>query len=145
MNKEDFFAKYVQPKTAVHCATEELANELLKKANEYELHWSSGKSYIEINYWYDEKDKTCYYLYGGSYQNIIVYEMLNYNIIEFNGFEETTADNTGGYTSGKSPLENLEIIMYQNTKQKYVGEVDQAYEELKKFILESLMEEKKDE
>jgi len=92
MTKEQFFKKYVQPKTVVHCKTEELANELLAKAHEYGLRWSDGSSYLKNNHWIDEEENTCYRLSAGKLNNIISYQVRSYTIIEFNGFEKETAE-----------------------------------------------------
>lgn len=45
---------------AIHCKTEEEANELLKAFDKLGQRWVNGQSYIGINHWEEEKENTCY-------------------------------------------------------------------------------------
>jgi len=47
-----------------------------------------------------------------------------------------TSDNVGGYTLNMPPLALLDLIMYGSTRERNNGTVDQAYEELKRWIKE---------
>lgn len=47
-------------KIAIHCKTEEEANELLKVFDKLGQRWVNGQSYIGINHWEEEKENTCY-------------------------------------------------------------------------------------
>jgi len=88
MTKEEFNKKYVGERIVVHCKTEELADELLKRANEFGYQWNSKKKFIDINGWHIEKENTCYRFYNGKYATLQFYKSQNYKIIEFNGFEQ---------------------------------------------------------
>lgn len=52
--------------TAIHCDTEEKANELLIVFNKLGKKWVNGESYLADNYWRFETTKTCYGLDGSS-------------------------------------------------------------------------------
>lgn len=46
---------------AVHCKTEEEANDFCKQMDEHGMKWSSGKRYIEDSRWSTYKNEICYY------------------------------------------------------------------------------------
>ena len=52
--------------TAIHCDTEEKANELLIVFNKLGKKWVNGESYLADNYWRFETTETCYGLDGSS-------------------------------------------------------------------------------
>jgi len=60
MTKEEFIKKYEGK--AVHCDTEEKANEFLKLADSLGFKWNGGNSLIEYNNWDWYKSTTCYIL-----------------------------------------------------------------------------------
>ena len=85
ITKEKFDDIYVGEKIAVWCATEELANEFLKKADEFGYEWNSGDKYTDRNY-YDISD-VCYCIYKGMYSDKQDYLDRGYAIVIFKGFK----------------------------------------------------------
>ena len=75
--------KIMQPKTVVHCSTDEQASQLLNWAASEKLHWGCGAPYTEITCWYKYKDVTCYNLYEGQYSYIADYRLDEYTILVF--------------------------------------------------------------
>ncbi len=55
---EDFW--YSTRKLAIHCKTEEEANELSKAFDKIGERWLNGKSYLETNFWNEYRENTCY-------------------------------------------------------------------------------------
>lgn len=49
---------------AVHCKTEELANEFLKLADSFGFIWNSNDRLTKLNNWGRYQDKTCYSIYS---------------------------------------------------------------------------------
>lgn len=73
---------------AVHCETEELANEFLELADSFGYKWFSGHKLTLFNEWDMCKDQTCYMIFLGKY---IIYGNVNGEplpIIKFKGEEE---------------------------------------------------------
>ena len=82
MNKKEFLDKYKCK--AVHCPTEELANEFLKLAYDFGINWMSGDKATEFNFWYMHKQKTCYIIDTElGYADIDYWQSENIEIIEF--------------------------------------------------------------
>lgn len=70
--------------TAIHCDTEEKANELLIVFNKLGKKWSNGESYLADNYWRFETTETCYGLDGSSgiskwYDNVYEFDEVDLN------------------------------------------------------------------
>ena len=88
MNKMINLDEYVGK--AIHCPTEELANEFLNLAHEQGFRWRVGDSLIENNYWDKFKENTCYILLKNKIVNfgrIAYFETYAYEIFEFEGGE----------------------------------------------------------
>ena len=86
MTLEQFNKLYVGK--AVHCKTEEHANEFLKLADSFGYKWFSGHKLTLFNEWDMNKDKTCYMIHLDEY---IIYGNINEEklpIIKFKGVEE---------------------------------------------------------
>ncbi|MCK9577612.1 MAG: hypothetical protein M0R51_17030 [Clostridia bacterium] len=89
MNKKEFLDKYKCK--AVHCPTEELANEFLKLAYDFGINWMSGDKATEFNSWYMHKQKTCYIIGIDNkltFSDVDYFKSENIEIIEF-GKEKT--------------------------------------------------------
>jgi hypothetical protein len=69
----------LQPNTFIHCDSEEKANKLLAWGYSIGKRWSTGDSFLDENYYYYDKDKTCYNIYSGEFSSL-------QNIISFGGF-----------------------------------------------------------
>lgn len=76
---EEFFSS--KKELAIHCKTEEEANNLLKAFDKLGRKWSAGDSYLKDNHWRHYKADTCYsnkgmYCYKKNYieDNCKVYE-----------------------------------------------------------------------
>ena len=65
MNREQFDKLYLGK--AVHCDTEEKANEFLALADSVGYKWSSGTSLREENCWELYKEETCYSVEEGGF------------------------------------------------------------------------------
>lgn len=68
MNKQEFDKLYVGNNIAIHCPTEELANEFLKLADSFGYKtWNGGRvCIVEDNNWHIYKENTVYYVkFGG--------------------------------------------------------------------------------
>ena len=83
MNREEFEKMYLGK--AVHCDTEEKANEFLALADSLGYKWHSGKSLIEKNEWKTYEEKTCYDITKSVFMftNVEFYKYDNYKIIEY--------------------------------------------------------------
>ena len=86
ITKEEFDALYVGEKIAVYCPTEELANEFLKKADEFGYKWGSGDKYIDKNY-YGRYSNIYYNIYDGCYATDSYYQTHGFTIVTFEGFK----------------------------------------------------------
>jgi hypothetical protein len=83
MTREEFDKLYLNK--AVHCDTEEKANEFLALADSVGYKWSSGKSLKEFHSWEIYEEKTCYRITkdGMFYANTSHYIGDGYQIIEY--------------------------------------------------------------
>lgn len=70
---------------AVHCETEEEANDFCKKMHEHGLKWCGGKSYLSYNYWSAYKKDICYDNTGG-YSPYDYYKNKNFTIFEWSDY-----------------------------------------------------------
>ena len=72
-----------KPNTVIHCETEEQAIELLTEAHNNGFKWFGGIDYLgRLNYDVFE-NKTCYYIFGKSYDNIEYFKKQNHKILKF--------------------------------------------------------------
>ena len=76
---------------AIHCNTEEKANQLLEAFDKLGKKWFSGYSYLVINCWESYKENTCYDNLN-QICSINWYKTIGYKIYEFEDvvFEEET-------------------------------------------------------
>ena len=72
-----------KPSTVVHCETEEQAIELLTEAHNNGFKWSGGIDYLGRSNYDVFENKTCYYIFGKSYDNIEYFKKQNYKILKF--------------------------------------------------------------
>jgi len=88
MTKKQFDDLYKHK--AVHCDTEEKANEFLSLANSLDYKWVGNISLLNHNNWEDNKEKTCYYLgeYGLQFTKIGWYYENGYEVIEYQSKRE---------------------------------------------------------
>lgn len=83
MTKEQFDKLYLGK--AVHCDTEEKANEFLALADSVGYKWESGKRLIEKNAWERYEKETCYYVTNDSltYSNTNYFKLGVYQLIKY--------------------------------------------------------------
>ena len=67
---------------AIHCDTEEKANELLQAFDKLGKKWCDDTSYLSSNEYYFQKDETCYSNENG-FDRISWYKSNGYTIYEF--------------------------------------------------------------
>lgn len=98
MTRKEFDDLYLNK--AVHCDTEEKANEFLKLAHDVGYEWSNHKSLLDINNYFEYKDKTCYKVNaeGITYASLRFYRGEDLTIVEFE--PETIKENTMKYKVG---------------------------------------------
>ena len=89
MTKQEFDNIYVGKKIVVWCPTEELANEFLRKANEFGYMWCDGERYIDFNDYKGYGQETCYWVDAGEYNSKDFYESKDRIIVEFKGFNNS--------------------------------------------------------
>ena len=70
---------------AVHCKTEEEANDFCKQMNQYGLRWSTSDSYLKYNYYKAYGPKTCY-SNQGEFCSLDYFENNNYRIFEWSDY-----------------------------------------------------------
>ena len=70
----------------IHCDTEEKANKLLKAFDKLGKKWSSGRSYLDCDYYIIYKQNTCYSNIG-EYAPYDWYEKNGYIIFEFDAVD----------------------------------------------------------
>lgn len=76
----------IDDSTVVHCPTEELANQVLRIADELGYRWNTRKKYTEYNHWDEYEDQTCYYFKCGTYCEKSNFIENNNNIISAEEF-----------------------------------------------------------
>ncbi len=83
MTKKQFDDLYLGK--AVHCDTEEKANEFLKLAHGVGYKWCNGESLLEDNYYQNDLEKTCYLVgsEGFEYSPEYFYIEEGYEVVEF--------------------------------------------------------------
>lgn len=69
-------------KLVIHCNTKEKANKLLKAFDKIGKTWSTGLSYLKMNYWYEYEEDTCY-SNNNLYEYIDYYKSRQTKIYEF--------------------------------------------------------------
>ena len=75
--------EYLTQEMAVfHCKTEKISISLLKIADSLGLEWCNSVSYLDINYWYDYRDETCYNFRCGTHADSYKYNSHGYTIID---------------------------------------------------------------
>ena len=89
MTKQEFDNIYVGKKIVVWCPTEELANEFLRKANEFGYMWCDGERYIDFNAYRECGQETCYCIDRGEYSPKDFYESEGMIVVEFKGFNNS--------------------------------------------------------
>ena len=72
---------------AVHCSTEEQANDFCKQMHERGLKWRNGQSYLKDTHWKVYKEGTAYER-DGSFANLGYYKSNNYTILEWSDYEK---------------------------------------------------------
>lgn len=85
MKREQFIARYVKFKLVVQCKTKELSDEFLKFADEFGFRWRSGHSYLDLDYYDEFQDATCYYVLKGEYDHEQWYQTNGFEILEYKG------------------------------------------------------------
>lgn len=68
-------------KTVVHCPTQELAQKVLRIADEYGLTWSNGQAYTSYNPWGTYNSSTCYLLVRGFFLTTETYSSKGYTML----------------------------------------------------------------
>ena len=83
MTKKQFDDLYLGK--AVHCDTEEKANEFLKLAHGFGYKWVTDGNLLDYSHWDREKEDTCYNAndYGFSYAGVDTYKKSGYTIVKF--------------------------------------------------------------
>lgn len=91
---------------AVHCKTEEEANDFCRKMAEHGMRWNDGNSYIEDNSWYVYEEITCYANDGTfSDKDFLEDVKYNYKILEWSDYMD------------KDPIDYLEygyVVEFEN-------------------------------
>ena len=82
MNKFNWDLIY-EPNAVVHCETKQQAIELLTEAHNNGFKWSNGSDYLGRSNYDVFENKTCYYIFGKSYDNIEYFKKQNYKILKF--------------------------------------------------------------
>lgn len=103
-NWEEFMDK--NNEIIVHCKTEEEAINFCRQMDAHGMIWYNGDSYIEINEWYKEKEKTCY-TNRGLFGSKDWYEECGYKILEWSNYMI------------KDPIDYLEygyVVEFENGK-----------------------------
>lgn len=75
-------------KIAVHCKTEEEANDFCKQMHEHEMTWCDGTSYLSNNMFISHKEKTAYDT-NGCYSYVGWYKGEAYRILEWSDYMST--------------------------------------------------------
>ena len=97
MTKQEFESLYGN-NVAIHCDTEEKANEFLALADSVGYKWFTEHSLKDMNFWKAYEEKTCYELTkkGFVYANVefFNYEFIKYKLekVEEQTYEEETID-----------------------------------------------------
>ena len=92
-------ADYAGKKVAMHCKTQEEAEDFCKILDKHGLAWSSGDRYIRETYWSIYKENMVYYFNEGQYSDIRLAIYDKYTILEWEDFmnkEFTKADLKNG-------------------------------------------------
>ena len=79
--KETMKLTDITEKQVVHCATEEEAKRICKLAHDNGLKWDNGYSYLEVNYWEEYKEQTCYDFNIDAFADIKFHKQRGYEII----------------------------------------------------------------
>lgn len=86
MTLESLFARLGGP-VAIHCNTHEKAKKLVKRFDEMGKKWSSGKSYLEDDYYRMYDEEMCYTT-TGQYSPEWFYQNNNYLVVEFDEIDD---------------------------------------------------------
>ena len=98
-NIDDYPGKYV-----MHCNSEGKAMVFCRYMDSIGLKWSSGRSYLDYNFWTNEKEETCYSFNDGEYDSAICYNDRPYTILEFDDFDWSKPSQTAKADTGKPRL-----------------------------------------
>lgn len=82
-NFEDYKGNYV-----MHCKTEEETEEFCEVMHNAGMKWSSGSSYLNMNYYEDYKERTCYEFNEGCFGSKEYFMSVDYKILEWSDFKE---------------------------------------------------------
>ena len=86
--KPEFYIEDYGEDAVMHCPTLESANIFCQFLHENGRRWSSGQSYIEVNYWHDYREDSCYNFPNGFYGEYDEYcDDEYYTILEFDDFD----------------------------------------------------------
>ena len=111
-NWEEFLSN---DKIAVHCSTEEQANDFCKQMHKHGLKWRDGQSYLKLTEWKVYKEGTTYER-DGSFANLGYYKNNNYTILEWSDYE-------------KENNMNLELSNLTKEQKKQIIELAKKFEQ----------------
>ena len=80
------FEEWKGKNVVMHCKTQEEAEAFCKEMDEAGLTWSYGERYTDENFWYNDKENTCYYFNKGVRVNIDDAREQNYIVLEYSGY-----------------------------------------------------------
>lgn len=103
--------KNTENKIAVHCKTEEEAEDFCKQMHERGMKWSDGKSYLECTEYEYYRDKTCYTV-RGKFSYYDFFEKERYKILEWSDYMEKE------FT--REDLEDGMVVKYRNGRKRLV-------------------------
>ena len=118
---EQFKEKYVGK--AVHCDTEEQANELLKLAHNSGWRWGSGKKLIKNTYWLERQENTCYVFYSDKTTILVSYE-----------FYKPTGKEIVKFESEEKKVKNTKKVFDLGLFLDYMGNQKRSNEDIKKAV-----------
>lgn len=83
---KEFFEKWKDKEVAMWCKKKEYAEEFCKLMHEQGLKWSTGRSYLDSNYWDDYTAETAYEFNTGHFAELNLPEINNYTILDFEDY-----------------------------------------------------------
>lgn len=115
LTKEQFDKLYVGENLAVHCNTEDKANEFLELADMFGYKWYTGKRYTKFNQWSSHKVNTCYRLHSGDYGRLrYYYDVMCIRVVSYPQHSTLLKEFT------KSDLKSGDKVVYRDEEELFV-------------------------
>lgn len=111
------FDEWKGKRVVMHCKTQEEAEAFCKEMDEAGLTWSYGERYTDENFWYKDKESTCYYFNKGVRVHIDDAREQKYIILEYSGYMDKQKTESEYEKSIKEMISHCESVLIEKHRE----------------------------